>query len=541
LANFRFLRICAVTLSGVALVMGLSTEALRGAAPKDPGVPSLVSPANGATNIAANPTLAWSASNSTSYDVYFGKQNPPALVAATLKATSYATTTQPGTIYYWKIVSKNKFGTTAGPLSTFTTAASAPPPQPPPPGSLAITCPANQSVTAQTTSGIAVSYPPFTVSGGTAPISVVSQPASGSVFPVGVTTVSATATDALLKQASCTFTVTVSAPPAGQPIWGVTASDILGTCSAAIHDKYVLDGGDGYLYRTWHPLQDPSGCTFGHEHGDDPKSSQNAEIAARPVLFGYIGRRMPTPAEPNGHEEPHEGFKVFVANVGDVNDEGRINRVYSRSAFHMGTGGPKRFSMQHHSADIALVHPEFGLKAFTRLMMDTGGSHTVCDPRAPTPTKDVISLASPCKLNSPYEIWGTTQTVQYQGQVVYRSFATPATFDPVTVFNPSNPTEQVYAWDPRVALIKNFPNDDWSYFRGCRRESYAQPGYWYNQTALTQFPTDAMGNQLPATDPLVIMQTISRSSSVNAPATNDGLSAFKMRRNYCGSGLGLKN
>src|SRR5436190_196816 len=148
-----------------------------------------------------------------------------------------------------------------------------------------------------------------------------------------------------------------------------------------------------------------------------------------------------------------------------------------------------------------------------RLMMDTGiNTGTVCDPRNPAPTKDVISLGSPCTLNSPYEIWGTTQTVQYQGRVVYRSFATPATFDPVTVLNPADPTEKVYAWDPRVAAIKNFPTDDWSFFRGCQRESYAQPGYWYNQTALTQFWTDAMGNQLPPDDRLAISQTISRSS-----------------------------
>ena len=105
---------------------------------------------------------------------------------------------------------------------------------------------------------------------------------------------------------------------------------------------------------------DPSGCVYAHEHGDNPSLIQEPTIAASPVRFGYIGRRHPMPGEPNGHEEAHEGFKVFIANRGDANDEGRVNRVYSRSVFHMGTGGPKRFKMPHHSAEIASCTPSSG-------------------------------------------------------------------------------------------------------------------------------------------------------------------------------------
>ena len=228
---------------------------------------------------------------------------------------------------------------------------------------------------------------------------------------------------------------------------------------------------------------------------------QEPTIAASPVRFGYIGRRHPMPGEPNGHEEAHEGFKVFIANRGDANDEGRVNRVYSRSVFHMGTGGPKRFNMPHHSAEIRLVHPEFGLKAFTQLMMNTGGVGAVCDPRRPAPVKDVMQLNSPCRLNSGYEIWSTTASVMANGREVYRAFATPAVFDPISVFNPANPTELVYAWDPRVSAIKNFPSDDWSGNRGCDRESYAQPGLWFNGGGQTAYYTDAMGQPKAASDP----------------------------------------
>jgi hypothetical protein len=329
--------------------------------------------------------------------------------------------------------------------------------------------------------------------------------------------------------------VGVAPPPPTAPIFGVVDPAVLGTCSAATHDAWTVDGGDGYRYRTWHPQVDPSGCVYAHEHGDDPARSTNAAIAASPVRFGYIGRRM-------NHEEAHEGFKVFIANPGDVNDEGRVNRVFSRSVFHMGTGGPKRFGMPHHSAEIRLIHPEFGLAAFTQLMMDTGGTGAVCDPRSPAPVKDVIQLQSPCTLGSAYEIWSTTQSVRYQGRDVYTAFATPAVFDPITVLNPANPAELVYAWDPRVAAIKRF-TDDWSHFRGCDRESYAQPGYWRNAGGPTTFYTDAMGNEVPASDPNALVQQIAAIDSIGAPATNDGLVQFKMRRSYCQqrAQLGLKN
>jgi hypothetical protein len=318
-------------------------------------------------------------------------------------------------------------------------------------------------------------------------------------------------------------------------IWGVVNPETLGTCSADVHDQYVVDIGRPVRFRTWHPQRDPSGCVYAHEHGDNPARMTNAEISAEPVAFGLIGYV-------HGHEEPHEGFKVFVALPGDTNDEFRRNRVFSRSIFHMGTGGPARFSTRFHSADIRLVHPEFGLKAFTKLMMDTGNLGVVCDPRVAAPVKDVVVLQSPCRLGSFYEIWSTMGDVMYQGRRVYRAFATPAVFDPITVYNHANPGETVYAWDGRVDAILNFPQNSRSHHRGCDRESYAQPGYWSNRgTGRTVFYTDAFGNEVPEGDPAALRQEISASDSVGAPATNDGLSAFKMRVDYCGPGLGLRN
>jgi hypothetical protein len=269
-----------------------------------------------------------------------------------------------------------------------------------------------------------------------------------------------------------------------------------------------------------------------------------AEIAAAPVRFGYIGRRHPMESEPAGHEEAHEGFKVFIALRGEENDERRVNRVFSRSVFHMGTGGPRRFVTRLHSAELRLIHPEFGLKAFTQLMMDTGGVGAVCDPRAGGPVKDVMQVDSPCRVLSSYEIWTTQQSVRSEsGREVYRSFATPAVFDPITVFNRTNPAEVIYAWEPRMFPSRAFPENDWSTSRGCDRESYAQPGYWYNSGGSEEYYTDAMGEPRDPSDPSALLQVISASNSVRAPATRDGLAAFKIRRNYCGNieQLGLKN
>ena len=215
------------------------------------------------------------------------------------------------------------------------------------------------------------------------------------------------------------FVLNVGSTPTPNPtpgpgsIFGIADAAILGTCSAATHDQWVVDGGDGYKLPDVASTDRPDGVRLdGHEHGDNPANVQQAEIASSPVRFGYIGRRHPMPGEPNGHEEAHEGFKVFIATPGEVNDEGRVNRVYSGSVFHMGTGGPKRFTMQMHSAEIRIVHPDFGFKAFTQVMMNTGGTGRVCDPRVQGATKDVIApdFSQVCggrKLGSRYEIWRT--------------------------------------------------------------------------------------------------------------------------------------
>jgi hypothetical protein len=74
-----------------------------------------------------------------------------------------------------------------------------------------ITCPANIVTNAQPgQTSLAVSYPPPTVTDNCAVASTNSSPPSGSVFPLGTTTVNCTATDTSGNTNACSFTVTVN-------------------------------------------------------------------------------------------------------------------------------------------------------------------------------------------------------------------------------------------------------------------------------------------------------------------------------------------
>ncbi|MCY1017757.1 ELWxxDGT repeat protein [Pyxidicoccus sp. MSG2] len=73
-----------------------------------------------------------------------------------------------------------------------------------------VSCPASVTVEATSASGATVSYPPATASDtASPPVTVGYSHESGTVFPLGVTTVTVTATDAAGNAASCTFEVTV--------------------------------------------------------------------------------------------------------------------------------------------------------------------------------------------------------------------------------------------------------------------------------------------------------------------------------------------
>jgi lysophospholipase L1-like esterase len=89
------------------------------------------------------------------------------------------------------------------------------PPPPPPPVADApeVTCPAPVTFSALTSAGAAVTYALPESRKGQGTVSVACTPSSGSTFPVGVTQAECVATDSLSRTGSCSFSVTVAAPP----------------------------------------------------------------------------------------------------------------------------------------------------------------------------------------------------------------------------------------------------------------------------------------------------------------------------------------
>lgn len=128
-----------------------------------------------------------------------------------------------------------------------------------------------------------------------------------------------------------------SAPKsAAYGIWTPSQYD---TCSKALHDSYSVIGPDGKVYPTWHPpvvVDSSTGkeCTFGHEHGRNPKDSplfkdiqeefyfdvnkngkmDSEEQAIAGLPFGYVNEETDAYYVSQGQNvmrhEDHMGHKV---------------------------------------------------------------------------------------------------------------------------------------------------------------------------------------------------------------------------------------
>lgn len=89
---------------------------------KKPAAATAVSPANQAGDVANDvDTVKWDG-KADSFDVYFGKTNPPGLAAQDLVAKEWkAGKLDTGTIYFWRVDSRNAKGVTEGPVWSFAT------------------------------------------------------------------------------------------------------------------------------------------------------------------------------------------------------------------------------------------------------------------------------------------------------------------------------------------------------------------------------------------------------------------------------------
>ncbi|WP_255950296.1 hypothetical protein [Streptomyces odontomachi] len=156
-------------------------------------------------------------------------------------------------------------------------------------------------------------------------------------------------------------------PPADAPIShaydlivnGTGYTPRAGECSKEIHARYWTYGPDGKVYPTWHPAKDPSGCAFGHEHGDDPRTSELFSTAGWPA-FGYTSERLMESSPESSHRhEDHVGHKVLAVNNVNViqGDDGTsfyppngttIATCDVLLKIHQGTHSPDAFTNNVH-------------------------------------------------------------------------------------------------------------------------------------------------------------------------------------------------
>jgi hypothetical protein len=242
--------------------------------------------------------------------------------------------------------------------------------------------------------------------------------------------------------------------------------------------------------------------------------------------FGYVGSIA-------NDSEPHEGFKVSVANAGDVT-EGRTVNADERVVFHMGTAGTKRFSTRFHSIVYDYVARDgSGREAHIQGMADTGDNNldgSTCDqPRKGA--KDFSTVGC----NDPYEIWtGTSFQVihpsdPYTDATHTRVTVTfsPAVFDPITARDPRD--NSVLLYTQKVLGNRSIdPLSPQATYRGCTRESYFGPNYWNNAGQTTVYYTDVFGHVNPAGQDAAhpLKQVISALDSTSNEQ-------FKLLSNYC--------
>jgi hypothetical protein len=131
------------------------------------------------------------------------------------------------------------------------------------PADIIVTLPPNSSATS-----MAVSYPAVTASDGcSSSVTVVSSPPSGSVFPVGATTVNATADDHNGNTSSCSFNVTVQYNFAGffQPVANLPVFNVV-NAGRAIPIKFSLSGDKGLnIFAPGSPSSGPIACNSSDE------------------------------------------------------------------------------------------------------------------------------------------------------------------------------------------------------------------------------------------------------------------------------------
>lgn len=275
------------------------------------------------------------------------------------------------------------------------------------------------------------------------------------------------------------------APPSPDPIDHAqpAAPDGTPVCAKWVHDRYTVERGSR-AWPTWHPPRDPRyGCAFGHEHGSNPRAFRHFRRTGMPA-FGPIGAYA-------GSDEPHAGFKVFVAN------EDR-NGFAWMVVLHQGSGSPRRGTVRFHSLETWLFRNGRArgrvsrrspgqLAAHVRAMADFGEAVPNCPGVRGAATMRL--LPSPrCK--RVYEEWATVLDVGG----VFRARPAFGIDNAITQFDPADPERIVF--NKRRACGPHDPAGWDSYCKGDKRALF-HPRWVVRNEGRSRFRTDAYGRRAP--------------------------------------------
>jgi hypothetical protein len=253
-------------------------------------------------------------------------------------------------------------------------------------------------------------------------------------------------------------------------------------CAQWVHDRYVVRR-DSRSWPTWHPPRDPRyDCAFGHEHGSNPRAFHYFRFTALPA-FGHIGTFAAS-------DEPHAGFKVFVAN----RDRKGLAWLI---VLHQGSASPRRGTVRFHSLETWLFRRRGQrLVAHTRHMADFGVAVPNCPDAATRPSMRLLPTPA---CGSGYEEWDTAFDVGG----VFGGHPGFGVDNAITQFDPANP-EQLTFNKPSACG----PHDPGGWDSRCKgdRRAVLHPQWIVRNRGRSRFRTDAHGRRAAAG----LLQVVSR-------------------------------
>ena len=124
-------------------------------------------------------------------------------------------------------------------------------------------------------------------------------------------------------------------------------------------------GPDGKVYPTWHPPTGPGGCSFGHEHGRDPRGSDLFDDTDG-LPFGVANEMLAITDPANPRDEDHFGHKVEWENDIDLEFRGAGSAIFTvkcdvLTKFHQGTHSKDAFTNNVHEL-IYHIHCDNGAR-----------------------------------------------------------------------------------------------------------------------------------------------------------------------------------